>query len=289
MNALEWNRDLTRPIAEIRAREAAADRPARSRQQDGVLRRRCAAAASGCAWHADRALRCAGQSVTRVALPGAGLGADTGAARLVSRHGGARRDGQITDRDAVSTRKSQRWTNGTAGRCTPIGYVLSLEGADSILTLAHLERAYAQGLRAVGPGALRSRRLRPGHGCDRRAWDRAARNCCARWSGWASSSTRRTSATTASATRWTTSAARSGRATRTAARSSPHNRQFSRRAHQGAHRARRRHRRGVRRLDDRAGLGARRARRPRTPASRSSSSSTTSITSARSPATRGTA
>jgi membrane dipeptidase len=29
--------------------------------------------------------------------------------------------------------------------------VLSLEGADSIVTLAHLERAYAQGLRAVGP------------------------------------------------------------------------------------------------------------------------------------------
>jgi membrane dipeptidase len=33
----------------------------------------------------------------------------------------------------------------------PIGYVLSLEGADSIVTLRHLERAYAQGLRAVGP------------------------------------------------------------------------------------------------------------------------------------------
>jgi membrane dipeptidase len=29
--------------------------------------------------------------------------------------------------------------------------VLSLEGADSIVTLTHLERAYAQGLRAVGP------------------------------------------------------------------------------------------------------------------------------------------
>lgn len=33
----------------------------------------------------------------------------------------------------------------------PIGYVLSLEGADSIATLGHLERAYASGLRAVGP------------------------------------------------------------------------------------------------------------------------------------------
>ena len=45
----------------------------------------------------------------------------------------------------------------------PIGYVLSLEGADSIVTLRHLERAYAQGLRAVGPGALRAGRLCAGH------------------------------------------------------------------------------------------------------------------------------
>jgi membrane dipeptidase len=32
-----------------------------------------------------------------------------------------------------------------------IGYVLSLEGADSLITLNHLERAYSQGLRALGP------------------------------------------------------------------------------------------------------------------------------------------
>ncbi|HRI15743.1 MAG TPA: membrane dipeptidase, partial [Verrucomicrobiota bacterium] len=33
----------------------------------------------------------------------------------------------------------------------PIGYILSLEGADSIVTLRHLERSYADGLRALGP------------------------------------------------------------------------------------------------------------------------------------------
>lgn len=33
----------------------------------------------------------------------------------------------------------------------PIGYVMSLEGADSILTVKHLERSYEQGLRALGP------------------------------------------------------------------------------------------------------------------------------------------
>jgi membrane dipeptidase len=33
----------------------------------------------------------------------------------------------------------------------PVGYILSLEGADSLVTLAHLERAWGYGLRAVGP------------------------------------------------------------------------------------------------------------------------------------------
>jgi membrane dipeptidase len=33
----------------------------------------------------------------------------------------------------------------------PIGYILSLEGADSIVSLDHLEKAYENGLRAIGP------------------------------------------------------------------------------------------------------------------------------------------
>jgi membrane dipeptidase len=33
----------------------------------------------------------------------------------------------------------------------PVGYILSLEGADSLITVQHLERAYEYGLRAVGP------------------------------------------------------------------------------------------------------------------------------------------
>ena len=33
----------------------------------------------------------------------------------------------------------------------PIGYILSLEGADSIVNLSYLEKSYAQGLRALGP------------------------------------------------------------------------------------------------------------------------------------------
>ena len=34
---------------------------------------------------------------------------------------------------------------------TPIGYLLSLEGADSIVSMEHLEKLYEKGLRAIGP------------------------------------------------------------------------------------------------------------------------------------------
>jgi membrane dipeptidase len=53
-------------------------------------------------------------------------------------------------RDAAGLERHEKlWKDPPPG--APIGYVLSLEGADSILSPAHLERAYEQGLRAVGP------------------------------------------------------------------------------------------------------------------------------------------
>lgn len=43
------------------------------------------------------------------------------------------------------------WNDGKSPHKKSIGYMLSLEGADSIVTLQHLEKAYQYGLRAVGP------------------------------------------------------------------------------------------------------------------------------------------
>jgi membrane dipeptidase len=42
------------------------------------------------------------------------------------------------------------WTNDPPPDA-PIFYILSLEGADSMVTISHVERAYEQGLRAIGP------------------------------------------------------------------------------------------------------------------------------------------
>ncbi len=44
-----------------------------------------------------------------------------------------------------------RWSDAFANDKNPIGYILSLEGADSLITIDHLETAYQYGLRAVGP------------------------------------------------------------------------------------------------------------------------------------------
>ena len=43
------------------------------------------------------------------------------------------------------------WNNDEPNDKKPIGYVLSIEGADSFITVDHVERAYQYGLKAVGP------------------------------------------------------------------------------------------------------------------------------------------
>ena len=45
----------------------------------------------------------------------------------------------------------QLWSDPILDEKKPVGYILSLEGADSLVTLRHLEKAYGYGLRAVGP------------------------------------------------------------------------------------------------------------------------------------------
>jgi membrane dipeptidase len=150
MNAIEWNRDLSRPIDEIRAREQGrTDRPDRCRgtvsfeemRRGGVglcvatqIARYVAADNPLPGWHSPEQA----WAMTQAQL--AWYGAMEERSELV----------QIRDREALD-RHLARWRGDAIGK-EPIGYVLSLEGADSIVTLAHLERAYASGLRAVGPG-----------------------------------------------------------------------------------------------------------------------------------------
>jgi membrane dipeptidase len=55
------------------------------------------------------------------------------------------------------------WTDGLPNDTKPIGYILSLEGADSVRTVRHLERHWEQGLRAIGPAHYGVCRYAIGH------------------------------------------------------------------------------------------------------------------------------
>lgn len=56
----------------------------------------------------------------------------------------------ITDKQSLQQHIAL-WNDGTPNDKKPIGYILSLEGADSIVDVSYVERAYHYGLRAIGP------------------------------------------------------------------------------------------------------------------------------------------
>ena len=115
MNAIEWNRDLSRPIDEIRAREhGQTDRPDRGKGTVSFAEMRRGGVGL-CVGDADRALLDARASVSGLALARAGVGDDAGAARVVPRDGGARRAGAGAGRGRRSTRTSLAWRGG--GEC----------------------------------------------------------------------------------------------------------------------------------------------------------------------------
>ena len=148
MNALEWNRDLTRSIEEIRARERGqTDKPDRGNNTVslGEMRR-------------GRVGICVATLIARYVKPGNPLPGNHSPEIAWAQTQGQlawyramEEAGQMRQiRDLAGLKKHvQLWEHPPTD--APIGYILSLEGADSILTPGHLARAYEQGLRAIGP------------------------------------------------------------------------------------------------------------------------------------------
>lgn len=58
---------------------------------------------------------------------------------------------QIADNDALDRHISLWEDTSVPDEKKPVGYILSLEGADSLVNLSFLEKAYGYGLRALGP------------------------------------------------------------------------------------------------------------------------------------------
>jgi membrane dipeptidase len=149
MNAMEWNRDLTSPLGEIREREKGLnDKPDR-----------CNGTVSFPEMRKGNIGICIATLIARFVKPGSKL-----SGWHSQEQAWAQTQGQLAWYKAMEDRGEMIQINNAESlknhiekwlkeeeKKLPIGYVLSLEGADSIVNMQYLEKAWENGLRAIGP------------------------------------------------------------------------------------------------------------------------------------------
>ncbi len=150
MNALEWNRDLRKPVAEINDREKGkTDKPDRGNATVSLPELR----------KGNIGLVVATQ-IARYVAPGNPLPGWHSPEQAWAQTQGQlawykamEEEGEMVQITNVAALEKHiaLWMNDSFSSEKPIGYILSLEGADSIITLKHLEKAWQYGLRALGP------------------------------------------------------------------------------------------------------------------------------------------
>ncbi len=149
MNALEWNRDFTRPISEIRQREQGlTDKPDRGNGTVCFPEMRRGGIGLCVATQIGRYVK------PKNSLPGWHSPAQAWAQTQgqLAWYRAMEEMGQMVQiQDAAGLEKHLKLWQNNPPPDAPIGYILSLEGADSMLTPAYVERSYVQGLRALGP------------------------------------------------------------------------------------------------------------------------------------------
>lgn len=149
MNAMEWNRDLTWSIADIRKSETGMkDKPGRANNTVSFEAMRNGNIGLCMATQIARYTK-----KTNPPLPGWKSPEQAWAqtqAQLAWYRAMEDIGEMVQIRNAEQLNTHLKLWETTEGQ-KPIGYILSLEGADSIVTLEHLEKSYEQGLRAIGP------------------------------------------------------------------------------------------------------------------------------------------
>lgn len=162
MNAIEWNRDLTRPLDEIRQREMhMTDKNDRGKgtvclpelRKGNVaivvatqLARYTPFGSALAGWHSPQQAWAMTQAQLAWYREMEALGEMA----------------QITDLTGLEAHLKLWDKPLTEGEKRPVGYILSLEGADSLVDVSYLHRAYAYGLRAVGLSHFGPGRYAPG-------------------------------------------------------------------------------------------------------------------------------
>jgi membrane dipeptidase len=148
MNAMEWNRDLRWTVDEIRrSEEGMTDKPDRAK---GTV--------SFPSMREGNIGICVATQIARYVKPGNYLPGWNSPEQAWAQTQGQlawykamEEAGEIVQILNVNDLEKhlKLWENPSEN--TPIGYILSLEGADSIVSVKHLEKAFNYGLRAVGP------------------------------------------------------------------------------------------------------------------------------------------
>ena len=149
MNAMEWNRDLTWTVEEIRKSEIGMkDKPDREKNTVSLDAMRKGnvgiCVATQIARYVKRESKLSGwnspqQAWAQTQAQLAWYKSMEDAGEMV----------QITNGKHLKEHLAL-WENDDVSK-KPIGYILSLEGADSIVNMDYLEKSYNQGLRAIGP------------------------------------------------------------------------------------------------------------------------------------------
>ncbi len=147
MNALEWNRDLRWEVNEIRNSEAGmSDKPDRSKGTVSFESMRRGNIGICVATQIGRYVK-KGSTLPGWNSPEQAWAQTQG---QLAWYKAMEQDGQLTQITNANELRNHLTEWESNPNC-PIGYILSLEGADSLVTPEHLDVAYAYGLRAIGP------------------------------------------------------------------------------------------------------------------------------------------
>jgi membrane dipeptidase len=151
MNAIEWNRDLKQSVFGIREREAGqTDKPDRAKgtvalpelRQGNIglvvatqIARFVEKGSELPGWHSPEIA----WGITQAQLSWYKAMEDLG--EMI----------QITNAAQLEAHLEKWLDDAVPNHQKPVGFILSLEGADSLISLDYLHKAYASGLRALGP------------------------------------------------------------------------------------------------------------------------------------------
>lgn len=150
MNALEWNRDLRQPVLAINEREQGLnDKPDRGKATVSLPELRKGNIGLVVATQIARFVA-PGNSLPGWHSPQQAWAQTQGQVAWYKAMEACGEMFQVNDL-ATLDKHLTLWNNDEPGGKKPIGYILSLEGADSIVDVSYLETAYSYGLRAIGP------------------------------------------------------------------------------------------------------------------------------------------